>query len=170
MVKLDSFCAFILLQSMALAQGNELANFMCLYLPFLPPPVNVFPPEMLVSHVGGRAEFTCLSSSRAIISISWLINGSFIEDLSTINAMEEFSTFAGGIGVLTFDNLALDLNMTTIRCRAKFGPNDLKTSTEATILLVQGNKLYMQRLGAAVAVFGVAYPKADLGKGLSEGL
>ncbi len=99
----------------------------------------MFPPDELVSLVGGNAEFTCLSSSiRMVIAIQWLINGSFIEDLSTINAMADFNEIANGIGTLSFSNLILDFNMTTIRCRAEFGPNDFMTSSKVTILLVQG--------------------------------
>ncbi len=98
----------------------------------------MFPPERLVLHVGGTAQFSCLSSSRRITAIQWLINGSFIEDLSTINAMKEFSELANGIGVLTFSNVTLDFNMTTIQCRAEFHPNDSMTSSKVTILLFQG--------------------------------
>ena len=53
--------------------------------------------------------FTCLSptglNEGGIVSLQWLINGVFLEDLNLNNVN---STFAGGFGTLNFSRVRLD--------------------------------------------------------------
>ena len=70
------------------------------------------------------------------LGIDWVVNGSFLDTLDIPNVVTVFSA-SMGFGELRFSNLTLELDMTTIRCRARFEQRFSMMSTES-LLLVQG--------------------------------
>lgn len=107
--------------------------------------VLVYPPDKFVSVPGGNATFICSSPSGArgntITKVQWLVNGSLFDPLDLLNVSTDFFPFSNGFGILSFTNLPVEYNMTTIRCRAYFGFRTL-TSNNATLLLLQGINYY----------------------------
>ena len=103
--------------------------------------VTVYPEGTFVSYQGGGADFRCyflpLHIGR-ITRVQWIVNGSLLETFGFDNAETDFNSFANGIGVLLFSNLTQNFNNTRIQCRAHFERMPTMTSTEATILLLQG--------------------------------
>ena len=70
-----------------------------------------------------------------IQNIRWLINGTVAINFPPSQVIFEFST-EFRIGILTFDNLTFDYNMSRIQCIASFDSQVI--SSEVTVLLVQG--------------------------------
>ena len=104
--------------------------------------VFVIPRDFFISTPGGSAEFRCIVEQPTILGIQWIVNGSLLENLRLTGVTTEIS-MRFGIGVLIFENLPMEYNETTIRCRARFftssGGQDTSTSPGATLLLLQGH-------------------------------
>ena len=98
--------------------------------------VIISPPIRVAAVNDSRSiSFTCLSpNGRGIVSIQWLINGVFLEDLNLNNVN---SLFAGGFGTLFFSRVRLDLNSTYVSCSVNFTSGHVETSSDS-LLLVQG--------------------------------
>ena len=105
--------------------------------------VIVYPTGFFVSYEGGNATFHCYSlpfDIGRVTSVQWLINGSLLDSLGFDNAQPDFDpNSANGIGSLILTNLTPNFNMTRVQCRAHFRSMPSSTSTEATIILLQGN-------------------------------
>ena len=82
--------------------------------------------------------FTCSSpigqNEGGIVSIQWLLNGVFLEDLNLNNVN---SSFAGGFGTLRFSRVRLDQNSTSVSCSVHFTSGHVETSSDS-LLQVQG--------------------------------
>ena len=82
--------------------------------------------------------FTCLSptglNEGGIVSIQWLLNGMFLEDLNLNNVN---SIFAGGFGTLIFSRVRLDQNSTSVSCSVHLTSGRVENSSDS-LLLVQG--------------------------------
>ena len=70
-------------------------------------------------------------------NVTWLLNGTVLESLDLIGVTSDFSTIGSGIGKLTFTNLLLEYNYTTIKCRGHLESGRNSTSG-GVILLLQG--------------------------------
>ena len=86
--------------------------------------------------LGGDTAFTCRGTS-AVQQIQWLVNGTQLEDLDQRNGIEHDVTF--GLGHLTFRNISVEYNDTTIQCIVALTSGEILSSNNAT-LLVQGEK------------------------------
>ena len=84
---------------------------------------------------GQVAEFPC-STTAVVSSLQWIVNGSALEDLSMDTSILTSSSFAGEF--LTFRNVPLHYNGTTIQCVVTFPDNTTLSSNTAT-LQVQGD-------------------------------
>ncbi len=82
---------------------------------------------------GEGTVFTC----RATQQIQWLVNGTRLEDLNQRDGIEDNVTF--GIGTLTFRDIPLEYNDTTIQCVVTLTSGEIIRSNNAT-LLVQGKE------------------------------
>lgn len=100
--------------------------------------MTVFPPDHFVSTPGGDATFRCLSvSGDQLVIVQWFINGTLLENLNLKNV--EIALFpTTGSGSLRFTDLPHEYNMTRIRCRATFSSGTSATSSDSTVLLLQG--------------------------------
>ena len=82
--------------------------------------------------------FTCLSptglNEGGIVSLQWLLNGVFLEDLSLNNVN---SSLAGALGTLIFSRVRLDQNSTSVSCSVNFTSGRVENSSNS-LLLVQG--------------------------------
>ena len=101
--------------------------------------VIITPPIRVAAVNDSRSiSFTCLSpfglNEDGIVSIQWLINGVFLEDLNLNNVN---SSFAGGFGTLSFSRVQLDQNSTSVSCSVNFTSGLVETSSDS-LLLVQG--------------------------------
>lgn len=92
------------------------------------------PSNTVVSTVGSDVAYTCLSLSANIQQVTWLINGSELQDLNNDNIMTGFSSGRGSIDV---SNLTPDFNSTTFQCEATFTTGAVALSEES-MLIVQG--------------------------------
>ena len=100
----------------------------------------IITPPMHVAAVNNNRSttFTCLSpidqNEGGIVSIQWLINGVFLEDLNLNNVN---SSFDGGFGTLIFSRVRLDQNSTSVSCSVNFMSGLVENSSDS-LLLVQG--------------------------------
>ena len=69
-----------------------------------------------------------------IVSLQWLLNGVFLEDLSLNNVN---SSLAGALGTLIFSRVRLDQNSTSVSCSVNFTSGRVENSSNS-LLLVQG--------------------------------
>ena len=86
----------------------------------------------------GSAQFICSSDDVTIESIIWFINGTALGNLppSEVEVEPIFNpTFR--IGLLEFNNLKLEYNMSRIQCHATYETTTV-VSSPVTMLLVQG--------------------------------
>ena len=90
----------------------------------------------MVIILGGDTAFTCRVTD-TVQQFQWLVNGTLLEDLNQRDGIEDAVTF--GIGLLTFRNIPLGYNDTTIQCIANFTSGGIIRSNNAT-LLVQGEE------------------------------
>ena len=100
--------------------------------------VTVLPENQAVSYPNGAINFFCLSSSSSIIvSVNWMLNNTFLNDMpdsSDISA--EFSSAVGG--TLRFFRVSKMYNSTEIRCIASLSTGDTVNSSDVSTLLLQG--------------------------------
>ena len=101
--------------------------------------VTITPPILVAAVNNNRSTtFTCLSpidqNEGGIVSIQWLINGVFLEDLNLNNVN---SSFDGGFGTLIFSRVRLDQNSTSVSCSVNFMSGLVENSSDS-LLLVQG--------------------------------
>ncbi len=83
--------------------------------------------------------FVCQSiNSPGIQQFQWLVNGTRLEDNDQRDGIEEHMTRTTGI--LTFLNVPVEYNDTTIQCIAIFTSGEIMYSNNAT-LLVQGEEI-----------------------------
>jgi hypothetical protein len=97
-------------------------------------------PSNPFSAVGENYEVRCrlvTVTGNALRDVSWLLNGSSLEILGLDGVLPHFSTIGSGIGFLTFSNLAMEHNFTTIKCIGHLNSGDSHTS-EGVVLLLQG--------------------------------
>lgn len=97
--------------------------------------MTVVRPTKYVSIVGGDAVFHCFTDSRTD-GTQWIVNGSSLENIT--NALTQFTPIPGsGVGTLTFSNLSLSYNVTSIQCISNLQEGNAAHSNTAT-LLIQG--------------------------------
>ena len=94
-----------------------------------------------MSHVGGKANFFCTSSSPngdVITNVEWTANTVPLHQ-------EQFVEIGlvGSLGTLLFTNLSIEYNNTRIRCVATYQSGEIVTSNTATLLLLQGEPVYL---------------------------
>ena len=92
-------------------------------------------PSLNVVAIGSTAAFACSSSGGSVpTGVTWLLNGSQLEEL---NLSGVTSLFSMGIGArLIIANVSADLNSTTIQCRLSTSSGT--TSSPNAQLYVQG--------------------------------
>lgn len=109
-------------------------TFVCFF-----PVVDIFPPE-IVSVPGGSAAFTCFffnlntGERDSIVEVQWFGNNDPIDRSSSVTVTTSYSNVTMA-GKLTLDNLALDWNATTIRCKGIFSLRSPVTSSAAQLLM-----------------------------------
>ncbi len=86
--------------------------------------------------LGEETAFTCRVTG-TVQQIQWLVNGTRLEDINQRDGIEDDVTF--GIGHLTFRNIPVEYNDTTIQCIVTLTSENVKLSNNAT-LLVQGEE------------------------------
>ena len=67
----------------------------------------------------------------------WLINDTFLENSNSESLNAEVDSFVGR-GRLRLFNITPSLNMTVIKCRVELESEEIETSTNGTLLLIQG--------------------------------
>ena len=108
-------------------------------------PVIISPPIRVAAVNDSRGTtFTCLTpigqNEGGIVSIQWLINGVFLEDLNLNNVNP---TIAGRFGSLRFPRVRLDQNSTSVSCSVHFMSGRVENSSDS-LLLVQGLLYYLR--------------------------
>lgn len=99
-------------------------------------------PDELPAEAGGVATFTCFfvpSSQNIISDMRWIIDGLLLESDSLENVTPQF---ADGLGTLTFRDVSVSRNKSTIQCRAEVLGQDSEatfiTSNNATLFVHEG--------------------------------
>ena len=95
--------------------------------------VQVFPLQQHVAVAGGTATFQCLSVHNNIAGVQWLVNGSQNYNLANVT-----EAILGAVGFLTFANIPVEYNMTTLSCEIILSSSRRETAQETSRLLVQG--------------------------------
>lgn len=72
--------------------------------------------------------------------MTWILNGSVLENLQLSNVEEQFSDDGIPVGILMFNEVPIKYNKTRIQCMAELETHQSASSTEA-LLLIQGFKL-----------------------------
>ena len=93
----------------------------------------------------GRARFTCntqpvsINDYRIVTKIEWLLNNMALQNFNHHNTtiLPGFNSDLG-IGVLKFENIAVELNMTSVICDVSFGSGSQVISNHATLILIEG--------------------------------
>ena len=99
--------------------------------------VCVFPSGPVVTIPGRNVSFICQLVTTEQQNVSWLLNGSALENYGLDNVIAE--PFGDNEGILTFTNLSLGNNCTIIQCQAAL-PSGMNRPTSA-VLLLQGMKV-----------------------------
>ena len=103
----------------------------------------MFPSGPVVTIPGRNQSFSCQVHSAApnthLQNVSWLLNGSTLENYGLDNVVTEFRPGLIGIGILRFINLSLENNHTTIQCQATL-QSGVTHSVSEGLLLLQGMK------------------------------
>ncbi len=86
--------------------------------------------------LGEETAFTCRVTG-TVQHIQWLVNGTRLEDINQRDGIEDAVTF--GIGHLSFSNIPVEYNGTTIQCIVTLTSGEIIRSNNAT-LLVQGEE------------------------------
>ena len=103
----------------------------------------VLPSGPVVSIPGRNQRFSCQVISAAVpnthlLNVSWLLNGSTLEDYGLDNVVTEFNPGPISMGILRFVNLSLENNHTTIQCQAKLQSGMTIQSASESVMLLQG--------------------------------
>ena len=98
------------------------------------------PPDRFVSTPGGSATFICLSTGMRIVSLQWLVNGSLVENLNLTNVRTEFDN---NKGVLIFDDIPVEYNMSSIGCMVIAEGNSEPLLSQNSSLILQGSATYI---------------------------
>ena len=97
------------------------------------------PSGAVVTVPGRNRTFTCFLllpvSNTQLQNVSWLLNGLALENYGLNNIITKPGP--GGSGTLTFINLSLENNHTTIQCQATLQSGAIQSASEG-ILLLQG--------------------------------
>ena len=102
--------------------------------------ITLNPPDRFVSTPGESATFVCLSPGIRIVSLQWLVNGSLVENLNLTNVRTEFDNISG---VLRFDDIPEEYNMSRIRCMAIAEGNSEPLLSQNSSLILQGSATYV---------------------------
>ena len=101
-------------------------------------------PTHVVSIPGRNQSFRCQLFSAApnasLQNVSWMLNGSTLENYGLDNVVTEFNP--GPISILRFINLSLENNHTKIQCQGFLETGVIQSASEGTLLL-QGMKLQL---------------------------
>ncbi len=99
--------------------------------------------EKAVTVAGGSNTFSCVVTSAMSVAIAWLFNGT---DISRSNIPSVTTYIVPGVGesvgVLTFSNINLLYNGTSVQCQALLSGERGDVSNEF-ILLVQGSIVFI---------------------------
>ena len=92
------------------------------------------PPDQFVSTPGGSATFICFSLAPgvAIVSFQWLVNESLVENLNLSNVRTEFTNSSG---LLIFDDIPVEYNMSRISCMATCIAEGNSVSLQSNLIL-----------------------------------
>ena len=104
--------------------------------------VCVFPSGPVVTIPGRNVSFLCQLVSvdnTQLQSISWLLNGSALENYRLDNVATELRS--GGNGILSFTTLSLGNNHTTIQCQVIIQSGLTTLSASEGVLLLQGMRI-----------------------------
>ena len=111
--------------------------------------VIIIPPILVATVNNNRssATFTCLSpiglNEGGVVSIQWLLNGVFLEDLNLNNVNSTFVSGVDGFGTLIFLRVQLDQNSTSVTCSVNFTSARVENSNDS-LLLIQGLLYYLR--------------------------
>lgn len=75
-------------------------------------------------------------SSIPTVDIHWIINGTRVEGSDIHFSNVEQTYIESGVGVLIFNNVSSDYNLTRVRCRAELISGVYVSSEEITIILL----------------------------------
>ncbi len=92
--------------------------------------------------LGGDTVFTCRGTG-TIQLIRWLLNGTRLEDLNHIDGMDEVTH---GLGHLTFRNISVEFNGTTIQCIVTLTSGEILPSNNVTLLVQGEEKMELRHL------------------------
>ena len=123
----------------------------------------VFPSGPVVTIPGRNVSFICQLVSvdnTQLQSISWLLNGSALENYRLDNVVTELRS--GGNGVLLFTSLSLENNHTTIQCQAIIQSGQTVQSTSEGVLLLQGMRASMPLKSSVLGGGGDFPPKLQI--------
>ena len=118
--------------------------------------VCVFPSGPVVTIPGRNKIFICQLVTTEQQNVSWLLNGSALENYGLDNVISE--QIVNNQGILTFTNLSLENNHTTIQCQATL-PSGMNRSTSA-VLLLQGMKVMKRpsfKIGYCISYSGTGF-------------
>ena len=100
------------------------------------------PSGHVVTIPGRNSTFTCFQlfpgSNTQLQNVAWLVNGSALENYGTDNIIT--APGPSNSEILTFINLSLENNGTTIQCQATLQSNVTQSASEG-VLLLQGIKV-----------------------------
>ena len=143
----------VLLPSLLACPGPGIM-WLCIHMPvlfflfyFFAPSVCVFPSGPVVTIPGRNQSFTCFlrsAESNSLQNISWMFNGSAVENHWLDSVIIEFKHRARGRGTLTFTNVSLEYNHTIIQCQATLQSNVIQ-SASVGVLLLQGKNIVMMQ-------------------------
>ena len=107
----------------------------------------------VVTIPGRNQSFRCQLFSAVAIThlqnVSWLLNGSTLEDYGLDNVVTEFRPGPRGIGILRFINLSLENNDTSIQCQVTLQSG---VTIQSASLLLQGMKVMGNDDGLTIKV------------------
>ncbi len=87
---------------------------------------------------GEGTVFTCRVTG-TVEQIQWLVNGTQLEDINQRDGIEDAVTF--GTGHLTFSNISVEYNDTTIQCIVTLTSKEIIRSNDATLLVQSKEKI-----------------------------
>ncbi len=115
--------------------------------------------EKAVTVAGGSNTFSCVVTSAMSVAIAWLFNGT---DISRRNIPSVTTYIVPGVGesvgVLTFSNINLLYNGTSVQCQALLSGERGDVSNEF-ILLVQGSIISFHKFSIIMQIFSCVFPK-----------
>ena len=105
--------------------------------------VEVFPRDRYVTVPNGQARFTCNTQlvlsgdSRRATGVEWLLNSTALQNFNHHNTIIRPVFYSDiGIGVLRFENVAVELNKTMGVCTVSFSSGSPVISNGASLLII----------------------------------